>query len=494
MKALNKYPLLEFLLVFALVVVARLPYLLSKHLYFDGDEALLGIMARDLLHLDAVPVYFYGQRYGLAILEVISTALFMPFFGSTVWTLKFGGMLLMAIAFWRLMVVIRTRTDSVWVYILTLIALVNIPPWTVHDRYLTAFLFACLVFERIILKGTWNQKDWVWISLFLVMILLAQPIYLLFMIPLLSNRIMKKEQLQLALKSIVPGIAFLGLLRIPAMWNKGHWKPVRMGEIDWGNLHHYLIEGFWSHCSGFFAYSDNYPVPTTVKIGVAGFLILLISAMIFIVLKGSSVDRKGIFVLVVSLVFAMMALPFFGVAGARYLLGFHVVILFLFISVVITITRKNRKAIAAGLPFELAFLLLTQTGFDEYTSFWFEPELNDMQMLAELHETLDDRGIEHVFVSEWNLLWQLNYLGDEKIAARLSDRNERIDRYMDRVDTCYHTKDCSYALAGSHWPLLDMNQIDGWHEKVERINDRFYLMENPGDEFLEKGGFEFASP
>ena len=494
MTVLRKYPWLEFSQVFVLVVVARLPYLLSEHLYFDGDEALLGIMARDLMHLDALPVYFYGQRYGLAILEVISTALFMPIFGSTVWTLKFGGMLLMAIAFWRLMVVIRSKTDSVWVYVLTLIVLVNIPPWTVHDRYLTAMLFACLTFERTILKETWNQKDWVWISMFLVMILLAQPLYLLPMIPLLAVRVLKKEQLLLALRSVVPGIVFLGLMRIPAMWNKGHWKPVRMGEVDWSNLHHYLVEGFWSHCSGFFSYSDNYPVPTTVKIGIAGFLTLLTSALILLIIKGNSYERRKLFVLLASLIFAVMALPFFGVAGARYLLGFHVVILFLFITVVATIHLLNRKVIEAGLPVALVFLILTQTGFDKYTSFWFEPELNDMQMLTELQETLNERGIDHVFVSEWNLLWQLNYLGDEKIAARLSDRNERIDRYMDRVDECYHAKGCTYALAGSHWPLLDMNLIDGWHEKVERVNDRFYLMENPGDEFLKKGGFDFERP
>ncbi|MFT5053369.1 MAG: hypothetical protein ACI97X_000379 [Oceanospirillaceae bacterium] len=490
MNVLNRFPALEFALVLTCVIIARLPYLLSDHVFFDGDEALLGIMARDLWHLDAFPVYFYGQRYGLAIFEVVATTLFIPFFGSSVLTLKLGGMLLMAVGFWRLIALVRLHTDSIWIYGLSLIVLVCIPPWTVQDRYMSAFLFSILVFESHFTKAVWCLKDWIKVMVYLVIVLLAQPLFLLALLPIMASRLFNKGQFKLAINASIPGAIFLGLMRIPALWNKDHWKPVKMGEIDLANFKHYFIDGFWSHVSGYFSYSDVYAVPFQVRMGIAGFLLLTTLMLVYSAIKGSRDYRLSMLVLLLCAISAVIALPFFGVAGARYVLGFHLILLFVVVTMVIEVYRINKWMLAIVLPFCIMFLATAQTGYGKYVSFWFAPELNDMQMLNELHETLEARNVNHVFVSEWNLLWQLNYLGEGRIAARMADGNERIDRFTDRVDGCYLDPNCPYALVGSHWPLLDMNLVNGWYDRTERLNERYYIMMDPEDAFLLKGQFE----
>ncbi|MEZ5283502.1 MAG: hypothetical protein R2712_01585 [Vicinamibacterales bacterium] len=49
--------------------MSRLPQLLSPHLFLDGDEAVIGLMARHVADGRALPLFFYGQNYGLALFE-----------------------------------------------------------------------------------------------------------------------------------------------------------------------------------------------------------------------------------------------------------------------------------------------------------------------------------------------------------------------------------------------------------------------------------------
>lgn len=56
-------------------VVARLPQLLSPNLLLEGDECILGLMGLHLAKGREFPIFFYGQRYGLSIVEAPAAAL-----------------------------------------------------------------------------------------------------------------------------------------------------------------------------------------------------------------------------------------------------------------------------------------------------------------------------------------------------------------------------------------------------------------------------------
>ena len=71
-----------FLLVVLLVGIAsRLPQLLSPHLILDGDEAIVGLMAKHITEGKSVTLFFYGQKYGFAYLEALAGALSFKLFG-----------------------------------------------------------------------------------------------------------------------------------------------------------------------------------------------------------------------------------------------------------------------------------------------------------------------------------------------------------------------------------------------------------------------------
>src|SRR5439155_5825599 len=62
----------------------------SRSTLLDADEAVLGLMARHILH-GHFPIFFYGQNY-LGSIEAFWTAVLFALFGATPLVLKFGAL------------------------------------------------------------------------------------------------------------------------------------------------------------------------------------------------------------------------------------------------------------------------------------------------------------------------------------------------------------------------------------------------------------------
>lgn len=71
----------------ALVIFRSLVFVAYGHVHFNSDQAIIGLMAKHLSELRALPVYFYGQHYMLAVEAWVATLVF-PFTGPTVWALN----------------------------------------------------------------------------------------------------------------------------------------------------------------------------------------------------------------------------------------------------------------------------------------------------------------------------------------------------------------------------------------------------------------------
>ncbi len=59
----------------AICVASRLPQLRSPNLLVDGDESVLGLMAKHVAEGKEFPIFFYGQHYALATVEAGAGAL-----------------------------------------------------------------------------------------------------------------------------------------------------------------------------------------------------------------------------------------------------------------------------------------------------------------------------------------------------------------------------------------------------------------------------------
>lgn len=72
----------------AISLISRLPQLLSPNLLLDGDECILGLMAKHIAEGKELPIFFYGQNYGLSIVEAGAGALNFLVFGTGAVPLK----------------------------------------------------------------------------------------------------------------------------------------------------------------------------------------------------------------------------------------------------------------------------------------------------------------------------------------------------------------------------------------------------------------------
>src|SRR3954468_8719621 len=138
----------------AIAVAARLPQLLSPNLLAEGDECLVGLMGMHVAHGHDFPLFFYGQKYGLAIVEASAAALSFALFGASAVTLK-AAILVIWIAgaafYFHAFARVLGTARSFWVTLL----LVLMPAWAVTSMkawsgYATAFAVTGLIIDLLV--------------------------------------------------------------------------------------------------------------------------------------------------------------------------------------------------------------------------------------------------------------------------------------------------------------------------------------------------------
>ncbi len=85
-------------------------FVFHEQAYFDSDQAVLGLMTKDLVEGRAFPMFMYGQRYLLA-LSVYSSAPFVWLFGLSVASVKFVLLLMNVVV--AVLLFVLLRKDSV---------------------------------------------------------------------------------------------------------------------------------------------------------------------------------------------------------------------------------------------------------------------------------------------------------------------------------------------------------------------------------------------
>src|SRR5262245_61278129 len=137
----------------AAAVVARLPQLLSPNLLAEGDECLVGLMGLHVARGHDFPIFFYGQKYGLAIVEASAAAVSFAIFGAGPITIK-APMLAIWIAglacCFRAFARVFGTARAFWIALLLVLA----PAWAVTSMkawsgYVTAFAATGLVIDLV---------------------------------------------------------------------------------------------------------------------------------------------------------------------------------------------------------------------------------------------------------------------------------------------------------------------------------------------------------
>lgn len=248
-----------FLLVVLLAgILTRLPQLSSPHMVLDGDEAIVGLMAKHILAGKPVTLYFYGQKYGFAYLEALVGALSFKVFGYGALQLKAAmlGIWLGALAFFYLAA--ARFTTPFRGFCLALLFTV-IPAWAVwslkaRGGYLTSFFFASiLVYLFADRRKDFKALAWLGIGLKLGIIFYAQAFWLAGLFPLIAYHFYKYARKRNLLWLGLGILLVAGFFHVFGSATSNFWQPEVIGH----NKHFFepwqkLPDRFFTHLTGYY--------------------------------------------------------------------------------------------------------------------------------------------------------------------------------------------------------------------------------------------------
>jgi hypothetical protein len=165
-----------------IAAASRLPQLRSPNLMVDGDESVLGLMAKHAAEGREFPLFFYGQHYALETVEAGLAAIAFVIFGAGAVVLKLSmlalwipGVLFFFLAVSR----VTGRARGFWI---TTLLIAN-PMWAAWSMkagggYLTAFAASgALVWLLVQDEGHDSASRWLLAGALTGLIYLAQPLW-----------------------------------------------------------------------------------------------------------------------------------------------------------------------------------------------------------------------------------------------------------------------------------------------------------------------------
>lgn len=173
-----------------LVVLTRMPQWTSPHLDLDGDEAILGLMAKHVYEGKAFPLFFYGQNYGLSFIETLAAASFFFCFGVSTISLKASMLFLWCLGWIFFVLALDIFSNRKYAFFLSLF-LIFCPAWNLWSMmarggYITAFaLFSlCLWMLGLVYRKKGNALFLgLCLGFSMGLLLLAQPLFFLAILP-----------------------------------------------------------------------------------------------------------------------------------------------------------------------------------------------------------------------------------------------------------------------------------------------------------------------
>lgn len=483
---------LVWLLLFGLSVLVRLPHFLSKNFWFDGDEAMVGIMAQDFLEGKSFPFYFYGQNYGLSTLEAISTALFIALLGSGIWALRLGGLLLFSLGVTFLVRAIQRQHIPRWVWFSLTALLITFPTWylwgaMVRGGYVTSFLFVCVVFYWM-LETHFSYKQLIWIGVSAAIAFEAHLLILLPVIPMIAAWVFKHPN-GFRNACLLLGIFVVSVLTIRGIGylDVAYWKSP---PINWGidkqlaNLEiqgHGLVAGY----SNFFFFGMNIERPSWWDLLLKISLILSLLLLVWDFFQASKYKKYFYgFALLMILVYVFL-MSTIRIPSPRYWMGLFSGILFWLI--LIFISRENKRFVSFSLLVLTLISVLGITTGSKMKQDWYDAGVNELQAFEGFHKEVQKHHPKAIYITDNLIQWQWNYLYGKEIPASAFRSRERTQFFCDQVERNYQ-KNPEKVVIGGLWGIaLQMDTIRGFNDYRYQVETKYFINPYARKDFVDQG-------
>jgi hypothetical protein len=478
-------------------VLPRLIYFMDKGFFIDGDEAIFGSMVNDFVRHGHLSLFFSGQNYGFVFFEVLAAGLVSFVFGANIFTLKIS-MLLFWLAGMILLYFLAKKllASRQWALLATLLVS-SVPVWfdwasKARGGYLTALLLSQLIMLLAFSKKTTARI--ITVSLSLVIIYFAQPLWLVVVLPFVAYYFLKRfnfRQLLLSGAGLVLGFAVLELIFKAIGFHYESQNRLGFAHVipNLQNLFHNLYVAY----SGRFFDVSAAKIYTAIAIDSGLFIGLLFLAIAYnVYLLAAKNIKTSSLLFLLSVIFFLIFMLFYNDAefSYRYLLP-----LFLPAIVLIVLTVKDlpspdlRYLLKIFLAIYAAFSLICGVCFHNYILPEPKDDYSEMERFGDLYGFLKDKHVTCAYDMDWMISQHLNYF-TEDIVSREPDSNPRRPDDLSQVDRLnQQTGDC--ALIGYWYQLPVFVQVYGLRDTVF-IDGRYVVHLHPKRPDLLRFGFKMS--
>jgi hypothetical protein len=490
-----------------IAVVARLPQLLSPNLLAEGDECIAGLMAMHVARGHDFPFFFYGQKYGLAIVETSVAAGSFVLFGAGPIALK-GAILAIWIAgaacYFRTFARVLGTVRSFWITLL----LVLMPAWAATSMkawsgYATAFAVTGLVFDLVTVNTERRAAAWSATGAASALVYFAQPLWLPSLLPIVFYHLaVTRRAACWTACAVGAGASIAAMAGIRHYWLAG--TPEVWFGPDVGNPHVLAAAGavltqVYVNLTGSFYFAQTI-VPGRVTAATAVFWCALLCALLARQVY-RVVTRRHLtwsYLLAASVVLTVAAnWLLIEPRDARYMLPLNVPLVFLagveLFDLADRLAWPARRCVAA-IVLVAAFQAVAMREFAGYTFMWWTNNPNTPSETKTLNTVigyLESRGVSRVYSMNGLLEWNLIFYSRESIIARWKWHSDRYPPYLVAVDRALEAGR-PVAIVGYTGYTYGLERLVSDPRAIVDIDGKYYVYLAPDRELLTRAGFQLT--
>lgn len=423
--------------------VSRIPQLLSPNLLVDGDECVVGLMAKHVAQGKELPTFFYGQHYGFSSVEAIVGAVGFLVLGVGPVPLKLAmlalwttGVVFLFLAVSRLLGTGR----AFWIAIVLLLT----PAWAVWSMkarggYLTAFTATAILLWLLVReRESLSLFRWLLAGVLTTLIYLAQPLWLPGLLPILAIVLISHPRSH---RKLYATAAYLTTtLTTVAMVRT--WGGAPLGNRDLlGSVPRVARQIYVSLTGSYYlwwAIDPPGPATKTLAFVWCALFVAAVGAQVYRLLTHRWLALSHVLFLSIlsTIVAGWLLLPG---RDARYLLPLSALLVLLVgVEIVDFVDRRILpERIAVG--FALTMLALGSVSMHEFRRFTYlwnngPSAMSEARRLRQVINALETRDARRAFSMNGLLEWQLMFYSNEDVMVRSFRRTDRYPLYVSEVE------------------------------------------------------------
>jgi hypothetical protein len=499
-----------------LIVLSRLPHLSGASAVLDGDEAILALMGKHLSEGRPLELFFYGQNFGVTVVENINAALFFLLLGVSTTSLKIATLALWVVGWSFFLFGTRRLTNTVTALIAGFL-LLGCSAWgiwsTLARGYHVGGFMLCQfcywqfanLYKSDALPGTRLLRFGL-LGASAALLFLTQKIWFISFLPFLAILLWQRKNQREALLLIAPGVIFAALPQLLNENSSQYWNPEYLKDVNPILALTLTPERIWTFFGGTYSYSVGMGASLLTNIAALIWCLIAFLSFIFLAKRLRTGPQRALFgaIIASSLVVIgttlFVSIPLF---GYRYLLP--LASLSCLIVALCGVDQPKRwrdfgqnqsllaiTVITVSLVVSGLLAIITVDNFRAPAS--FKPtELSPQESLAYLVEDLEAQDIHHVYSLDPMLQWNIIFSSQENIIARWSDPRDRLPEYPLQVDQTLFAGG-NVAIVGTAETLESFAEFLRSKNRgtlpIYMAGDRYFWSPNPDQDLLETIGFE----